>query len=150
MLESGRKIPAIAGSDYHRDELGLGLGVPSTIVYAQSSSPSDILSALHAGKSYFVYQQSARRNALWRCRHRRLPSLGTGMNRDKDDKVKAGDRVNSSVPILLMNTHSLRLMAILRPFTPKKPGFVRLELWQSLYGLLPPMPVLVSNPIWID
>jgi len=25
-----------------------------------------------------------------------------------------------------------------------------LELWQGLFGVLPPMPVLISNPIWMD
>jgi len=154
MLESGRKIPAIAGSDYHRDELGLGLGVPSTIVYAQSSSPSDILSALHAGKSYFVYQQKSARLEM------RYGDAGIGDCQAwepgmrlaiKMTKLKAGDRVKL---IGSDFTHEYPLVEANGDFeaffTPQKPGFVRLELWQSLYGLLPPMPVLVSNPIWID
>ena len=35
-------------------------------------------------------------------------------------------------------------------FTPQAPGFVRLELWRSLFGVLPSMPILISNPIWMD
>lgn len=35
-------------------------------------------------------------------------------------------------------------------FPVTEPGYVRLELWQSYMGMLPPMPILVSNPIWID
>ena len=35
-------------------------------------------------------------------------------------------------------------------FAITQPGFARLELWQSYAGLLPSLPVLLSNPIWFD
>jgi len=154
MLENGRKLPAIAGSDYHRDELGLGLGVPATIVYAQSVSPKDILSALRAGRSYFVYQPKSARLEM------RYGEAGIGDSQTwepglnleiKMSGVKAGDLVKL---IGSDFTHEYPIIEAKGDFeaffTPQKPGFIRLELWQSLYGILPPMPVLVSNPIWMD
>ena len=153
-LESGRKVPAIAGSDYHRDELGLGLGLPTTVVYAQSASPRDILSALHAGRSYFVYQKKSARLEM------HYGNAGIGDSHDfepgqrleiKIRGAKAGDLVKL---IGSDFTHEFPLIESKGDFeaffTPQKPGFVRLELWQSLYGILPPLPVLVSNPIWMD
>jgi hypothetical protein len=29
-------------------------------------------------------------------------------------------------------------------------GFLRLELWRTLYAGLPALPLLISNPIWFD
>ncbi len=49
LLESGKKVPICGGSDYHRDQLFLPLGGPTTCVYALSASPADILAALEAG-----------------------------------------------------------------------------------------------------
>lgn len=154
MLESGRKIPAIAGSDYHRDELGLGLGVPATIVYAQSASPSDILAALHAGRSYFVYQQKSARLEM----HYGNAGIGDSQAWEPEQKleikitgVKAGDVVKLIGSDFTYEFPPVETKGDFEAFfTPQKPGFVRLELWQSLYGILPPMPILISNPIWMD
>ncbi len=154
MLESGRKIPAIAGSDYHRDELGLGLGVPATIVYAQSASPSDILAALHAGRSYFVYQQKSARLEM----HYGNAGIGDSQAWEPEQKleikmtgVKAGDVVKLIGADFTHEFLPVETKGVFEAFfTPQKPGFVRLELWQSLYGILPPMPILISNPIWMD
>jgi hypothetical protein len=31
-----------------------------------------------------------------------------------------------------------------------KPGYLRLEIWRHFFSILPQMPALVTNPIWID
>lgn len=154
LLESGRKIPAIAGSDYHRNELGTALGVPATLVRAQSRSARDILSALRAGKSYMVYQLKSPR--LEMC----YGEAGLGdcvawepgrLLEIEMNGLKAGDIIKL---IGADFTHEFpRIEAdgdFQGVFEPLKPGFVRLELWQALYGVLMPMPILLSNPIWME
>lgn len=51
-LLNGKRIAAVGGSDYHRDELKLPiLAIPTTIVHAKSKSEKDILEALVEGRS---------------------------------------------------------------------------------------------------
>lgn len=51
-LNHGIKIGAVGGSDYHRNYAGLNiLAVPTTITYAESNTPDDILKALSEGRS---------------------------------------------------------------------------------------------------
>ncbi len=52
-LLRGRRIAAVGGSDYHQDIAGITrlLAIPTTVVYAASSSPADILDALKNGRA---------------------------------------------------------------------------------------------------
>ncbi len=55
LLAAGKKIPITGGSDYHRDQLFIFPGGPTTCVYAMSPSPADILAALKQGHAYIVF-----------------------------------------------------------------------------------------------
>ena len=154
LLEAGRKVPAIAGSDYHRNELGTALGVPATLVRAQSSSAKDILCALRSGHSYMVFQKDSPRLEM----HYGEAGLGDSTPWQKEQPVSVkikgvapGDRIKL---IGADGVHEFPAVASKGEFegffTPQAPGFLRLELWRSLYGVLPSMPVLISNPIWMD
>ena len=55
MLAAGRKIPAVGGSDFHRENLFQILGGPCMGVYAGSEGPDDILAALRAGHSFITF-----------------------------------------------------------------------------------------------
>ncbi|MBE6720297.1 MAG: hypothetical protein E7571_06555 [Ruminococcaceae bacterium] len=51
-LDEGKHIGAVGGSDYHKDYVRLKmLASPTTITYAKSNSPEDILEALTEGRS---------------------------------------------------------------------------------------------------
>lgn len=52
LLCGGRRIPAVGGSDYHRDLRPVRFARPVTCVYAKSPSSNDILDALRHGHSY--------------------------------------------------------------------------------------------------
>lgn len=54
LLRQGRRIPAVGGSDYHRDHSPVRLGNPVTAVYAASPAPADILEAVAQGRSYIT------------------------------------------------------------------------------------------------
>ena len=52
LLRQGRRLPAVGGSDFHRDRSPVRLGNPVTAVYADSPKAEDILSALARGRCY--------------------------------------------------------------------------------------------------
>lgn len=52
MLVSGRRIPIIGGSDFHKSHHVVRMGNPVTYVYADSPSKEDILYAIGHGNSY--------------------------------------------------------------------------------------------------
>lgn len=54
-LLAGRKLPVCGGSDYHRPDFGCHIGDPCTCLYAMSSEPADLLSALRHGNGFVTY-----------------------------------------------------------------------------------------------
>ena len=55
MLLSGRKMPIVGGSDFHRTLSPVRLSNPTTFVYAKSAGTEDILSAILSGRSYVSF-----------------------------------------------------------------------------------------------
>ncbi len=154
LLAAGKKIPIVGGSDYHRDNLFQILGGPTTCVYAMSPSREDILVALKAGHAYITFAPGG-------------PTLeytaGSAMLGDSVhwadvkkmhiavDGLLVGDKVN-----LVTRTGSETLFtapaagsfAIDRPVT--EPGFARIEVHRVFLPGVPPLPALISNPIYFD
>lgn len=59
-LLKGRKLPAVGGSDFHRDYVVTKLlGMPTTVVYADSNTKEDVLSALVRGRAYITRDSKA-------------------------------------------------------------------------------------------
>lgn len=59
-LLSGKKIAAVGGSDYHKDEAGIPLlAMPATVVHSKSNTESDILEALVQGRSVITNSPEA-------------------------------------------------------------------------------------------
>ena len=54
LLRQGRRIPAVGGSDFHRDHSPVRLGNPVTAVYANSPGAADILDAVAHGRSFIT------------------------------------------------------------------------------------------------
>ncbi|MDY4583144.1 MAG: CehA/McbA family metallohydrolase [Candidatus Faecousia sp.] len=54
LLRQGRRIPAVGGSDFHRDHSPVRLGNPVTAVYADSPGAADILDAVARGRSFIT------------------------------------------------------------------------------------------------
>lgn len=54
-LKGGRHIPAVGGSDSHRDEFLRMIGTPTTFVYSESRGESDIIAAIRAGSVFISY-----------------------------------------------------------------------------------------------
>ncbi len=54
LLKSGRRLPVVGGSDFHRDFRYARMGNPVTAVYARSQSAAEILAAVAGGHSYIT------------------------------------------------------------------------------------------------
>ena len=52
LLLTGKRIPIVGGSDFHRDKGPVRLGHPTTFVYAETPAVKDICSALAHGRSF--------------------------------------------------------------------------------------------------
>lgn len=52
LLLTGRKIPIVGGSDFHRDKGPVRMAHPTTFVYAATPAPEDICRALSQGHSF--------------------------------------------------------------------------------------------------
>ncbi|MEA4812604.1 MAG: CehA/McbA family metallohydrolase [Anaerolineaceae bacterium] len=153
-LVQGQKQIAVCGSDYHEDHLFQILGGPSIRVYAESRSAADILDALRRGHSYFVYQAHGPKLEM-QCAGAplgsSLPWKAGLMLSLQMEGLQAGDEVRLVGKMGSQTVHQAQSAGNLRLDVPvREPGFLRLELWRSLYPGIPALPLLLSNPIWFD
>jgi hypothetical protein len=154
LLAAGKKVPICGGSDYHRDSPFLFLGGPTTGVYALSSSPRDILTALKQGHAYITFAPDGPSLEM---------SAGEGILGDtvswpevKELQITAsgllpGDilrvvTASSSTPIL--NAPAAGQFQTIYPMDT--PGFARVEILRSFLPGLPMLPALLSNPLYFD
>lgn len=153
-LMSGKKIAIVGGSDYHRSQLFLFPGGPTTCIYAQSAGASDILDALRKGHAYIVYAPDG-------------PTL----------EVKAGDAtLGDSVPFTEIHEMHIMVRDLKRGdvlqmvtsqggtqlvkaetdgdyngiFVMEAPGFARVEVLREFVPGVPMLPALISNPVYFD
>ena len=151
-LAAGLKIPACCGSDYHRDNLFQYLGGPCMGVYADSSSAADLLAAIRDGHTFMVYgpdgpevQLSAGDAILGdSVQMEQQPDLSLrALNLQKDDQILliTADGISQT---WTAGEKSL-LDATVRM---ARPGFARIEIHRVFIPGLPPLPALVSNPIY--
>jgi hypothetical protein len=154
MLAAGQKVPAVGGSDYHRDQLFQILGGPCMGVYAGSDAPEDILAAVHTGESFITFSPSG-------------PLVDLSI-----DDVKMGGTVTWSEDLTVqIDVKRLKTGDVVRLVSPDNstdllqavsdgdadlvapvpgPGFVRVEIYRTFLPGIPPLPALISNPIYIS
>lgn len=154
LLAAGKKMPITSGSDYHRDQLFIFPGGPTTCVYALSPSPADILAALKAGNAYIVFAPDG-------------PSLeltaGEAMMGDavpfakvKELQIKASGLLAGDILQVVTGKGSAILLkaesdgSFEGTFTMDAPGFARTEILRVFIPGVPPLPGLISNPIYFE
>jgi hypothetical protein len=154
LLAAGKKIPISGGSDYHHDTPFIFPGGPTTCVYAISNSPSDILAAVRGGHAYLTYAPDA--PSLWmeageailgdtvnladaKQVHIKLESLQTG------DVVRVVDANEARVILQAPAPGSFEV-----DYPISAPGFARVEVLRVFLPGVPPLPALLSNPIYFD
>lgn len=154
LLSAGKKIPISSGSDYHRDTPFIFLGGPSMGVYAESAGTSDILAAIKQGHAFITFAPNGPAVEI---------SAGEAM---MGDSVSWND-------VKTMNIHASGLVTgdLLRVVTGDSSevifkaetdaevtvnysmaglGFARIEILRVFIPGLPPLPALITNPIYFD
>lgn len=151
-LCEGKKIPAVGGSDTHRNELARTYGTPTTFVYADGNSVDELRTALSKGNSFIS-----------------IAPNGPRLNMDIDGKIfgetvswKAGltgkfsvEGCNAGDIVKLINGKNQIVEQIIpfrgvytQKFAVEKASFYRLELYRNLIGI--DMLVSLSNPIYVE
>ncbi len=154
LLVAGKKIPICGGSDYHRDQLFIIPGGPTTCVYAMSASPADILSALKQGHAYITFKPDG--PTLEFAAGDKLPGDSVLFSEIRELQILAdgllpGDVVQlvtaeGITPLLEAKTAG-RFQAT---YKMEAAGFARIEVMRSFIPGVPRLPALLSNPIYFD
>ncbi len=154
MLKAGRKQVAVCGSDYHEDTFFQRLASPCIYVLADSNSDSDILKAVKAGRSYFAFSptrlqlllevdgQTYGASLAWR---QGMQATLKGLALEKGDVIRLITQEGTQDVLTAPEKGNFETTL---PVT--SPGYWRLEVWRTFFSFLPPMPALVTNPIWFD
>jgi len=172
-LLKGKKLPAVGGSDFHRDFAGLThlLGCPTTLVNSPSSSPDDILLAIKSGNSVITSKPDGQVLCLecegaqegdeipWR------ENIAVNVHGDRLKKGHLLEIFNNNEIIYSEKIKNTDLSLIL---SVPSPGFVRAQISHQ-YGAvatfiyhkvaklmipedsklpLPPFIKCLTNPIW--
>ncbi len=154
LLAAGKKVPICGGSDYHRSQLFLFPGGPTTCVHAMSASPADILAALRQGRAYITFAPNG--PSLEMTAGDALPGDSVPFPKIKEMQIAAtgllaGDVLqvttgSGSTPLLKAETDGKFHGA----YTMDSPGFARVEILRGFIPGLPLLPALISNPIYFD
>ncbi len=154
LLTAGRKIPCTGGSDYHRDTPFIFLGGPTMGVYAESAGPSDILAAIRAGRAFITFAPNGPTVKLqagdammggsvpW-CEIKELHIQAAGLL--AGDLLRVVTGASSEVIFKAATDGEVNLV-----YPIAGPGFARIEILRSFIPGLPPLPALISNPIYFD
>jgi hypothetical protein len=154
MLAAGKKVPICGGSDYHRSQLFIYPGGPTTCVYAMSASPADILDGLRQGHAYVTFAPNG--PTLEMTASAAIVGDSVSFSRVKEIQISvngllAGDVIQvvtaqGSASIL----HAKTAGNMHGTYTIKSPGFAYLMLLRNFIPGVPPLPALISNPIYFD
>lgn len=152
LLASGLRIPAIGGSDYHRDTPFIFLGGPTMGVYALSNGDSDILSALKQGHSFITFAPNGPSAEL----KAGDAIMGDQVKWQADQELfvrveglLAGDVTRVATAERGEVVHTAAADGDLELRLPiEKPGFARLEVLRAFLPGIPMLPALLTNPIY--
>jgi hypothetical protein len=154
LLSAGKKIPICGGSDYHRSQLFLFPGGPTTCVLALSASPTDILSALHQGHAYITFAPNG--PTLEMTAGDAIIGDSVPFPRVKEIEIKAGGMLAGDVLQVTTGIGSTTLIIadldgkFEGTYTMDNAGFARVEILRGFIPGLPLLPALISNPIYFS
>ncbi len=154
MLKAGLKQVAVCGSDYHEDTFFQRLASPCMYVLADSNSETDILKAVKQGRSYLAFSptklqvlldvdgQTYGDSLTWR---QGLQASIKGTALEAGDSVRLISREGSQEVLRASEKGNFELT-----LPVPAPGYWRIEVQRTFFNFLPPMPALITNPIWFD
>jgi hypothetical protein len=154
LLEAGKKIPICGGSDYHRDQLFLPLGGPTTCVYALSASATDILQALRQGHAFVTFAPNG--PILEMSAGEAIMGDSVRFSEVREIQIKACGLSAGDVIQVITNLGSTDLVTAPSPgdmrgtFTIEAAGFARVVILRNFLPGLPMLPALISNPVYFE
>ncbi|HOU13246.1 MAG TPA: CehA/McbA family metallohydrolase [Anaerolineae bacterium] len=154
LLAAGKKIPVCGGSDYHRSQLFLFPGGPTTCVYALSAGASDILAALRAGHAYIVFAPDG--PTLDMTAGEAMLGDSVPFARVKEMQVHVtGLHAGDMLQVVTAQGSTVLLKAeapgdFYGSYTMEAPGFARVEILREFVPGVPMLPALISNPIYFE
>jgi hypothetical protein len=154
LLMAGKKVPICGGSDYHRDQLFIMIGGPTTSVYARSASPADILTGLKQGHSYVAFAPNAPTLEMKAGEALLGDSVPFPTVREMQINVR-GLSAGDVLQVVTAQSSSVLLEAKMDGefqgvYTMHAAGFARAEILRRFVPGLPPLPALISNPIYFE
>ena len=154
LLSAGKKIPICGGSDYHRSQLFLFPGGPTTCVFAMSASPADILSALRQGHAYIIFAPNG--PTLEMTAADAILGDSVLFPEVKEIGIKVGGLLAGDVLQVTTGNDSTTLLKadsdgkFVGNYTMDSAGFARVEILRGFIPGLPLLPALISNPIYFS
>ena len=154
MLTAGKKVPICGGSDYHRDQLFIYPGGPTTCVHAMSASPADILSALRQGHAYITFAP-----------HGPMLEMSAGdailgdsvpFSRVKEIQISANGLLAGDVIQVVTGRGNVSILQaktagnMQGTYTMEAAGFAYIMILRNFIPGVPPLPALISNPVYFD
>ena len=154
LLTLGKKIPAVGGSDYHRDNPFQILGGPTTGVYAMSASTEDILSALKYGHAFITFFPNGPTAAL--VSGDAIMGDTVSWSAEAQLKIEVAGLLRGDVLRVVTGQGSENLFeapangSYQGEYRMQAPGFARVEVLRAFLPGLPLLPALITNPIYFD
>jgi hypothetical protein len=154
LLTLGKKIPAVGGSDYHRDNPFQILGGPTTCVYVMSASTGDILSALKAGHAFITFFPNGPTAAL--ASGDAIMGDSVHWSEGAQLRIEVSGLLRGDVLRVINGQESENLFEALSngsyqgEYKVQAPGFARVEVLRAFLPGLPLLPALITNPIYFD
>ena len=154
LLCNGKKLPAVGGSDYHRDTPFIFLGGPTTCVFADSNGKSDILAALRAGHAFITFAPDGPT-----CEFTASDAMmGDSVALEKVNVVNlqiAGLQTGDVVRVVTNSKSDVLFTApsagkVELTYKIENTGFARAEVLRSFLPGVPMLPALITNPIYFD
>lgn len=154
LLAAGKKIPICGGSDYHRNTPFIFVGGPTTCVHATSPSAADILSALKQGHAYITFAPNG--PSLEMTAGEAIVGDSLPFPSVKEIQIAAsGLQEGDIVQVVTAAGNTTLLQAetsgnLQGSYTMESAGFAYVMILRNFIPGVPPLPALVSNPIYFD
>lgn len=150
LLQEGRKVPIVGGSDFHRFQFGHIPAFPCTFAYAKSRSAADILDALKSGRGFAAISPEGPILSLQAAGRPVYAGDTLAPGTQVEAKIagtKAGDSIrfvaNGSSTLQPAVPHSTQIQ-----FEMPESGYLRLEVIRQIDALGLSIPVMIANPLY--
>jgi hypothetical protein len=156
LLTAGKKVPICGGSDYHRDAPFQFLGGPTTCVYAMSSNPSDILSALRQGHAYVTFAPDGPGLELSAGPSGAILGDTVSWPRIQELQIRAEGLLAGDIVQVVTRRQSVPILeapaagSFRASYRMQTAGFARIEILRAFLPGFPRLPALISNPIYFE